>query len=116
MPYGPDTFFLRMAAMSISPRVEDGDALWVDPDELAEMDGRRVLRALCGDWPELVLDAVNETMILGVVVFAGRAVCAGSPTRAAAQDDSRAQRRLLGGVRRLVAVRVGCTWALWCGA
>ena len=28
-----------------------------------------MLRALCGDSPELVLDAGNETMILGVVVF-----------------------------------------------
>ena len=73
MQYGPDTFFLRMADTSTSPRFEDGDFLWVDPDEPAEdgrfvaMDGRRVLRALCGDWPEP--DAGNETMILGVVVF-----------------------------------------------
>ena len=34
----------------------------------------RVLRALAPNWSEMVLDADNETMILGVVVFAGREI------------------------------------------
>ena len=38
---------------------------------MVERDGGRVLRALDGDWPEIVLDRDNETMILGTVVFAG---------------------------------------------
>ena len=72
MEFGPETFFLRMAGASMSPRFEDGDYLWVDPDEPAgagrfvviddpetgertarlmviEADGRRALRALGGD-------------------------------------------------------------------
>ena len=36
--------------------------------------GRRVLRAVSGDWPEILVDADNETGIRGVVVFRGRAV------------------------------------------
>ena len=37
-------------------------------------DGSRILRTLDADVPEVVLDASNETMLQGVVVFRGRAV------------------------------------------
>ena len=37
-------------------------------------DGRRVLRALGGDRPGIVVDADNETDIRGVAVFRGRKV------------------------------------------
>ena len=39
-----------------------------------EEDARRILRALNGNWPERVVNAENETDILGVVVFRGRGV------------------------------------------
>ena len=77
-----------------------GDYLYVDRDEPARAgrfvairdpenvaatarrydveDGRRVLRALTRVKPECVLDAANETMVLGVVVFAGRKVTGAS--------------------------------------
>ena len=74
----------------MSPRLEEGDWLWVDPDEPAEpgrlvaiedpetgertarlmVDGR-VLRAVSGDRPDIVVTRDNETMILGTVVFMG---------------------------------------------
>ena len=90
---GPDAFFLRMGGTSMSPRIEDGEWLLVDPDEPAEPGrfvaiehpdtgeqtarlmveayGRRVLRTLDADGAELTLDRDNETMILGTVVFKG---------------------------------------------
>ena len=96
MKFGPETFVLGMAGASMEPRFLDGDYLYVDPDEpaepgcyvavgggeagattlrlLVEEDGRRVLRALNPGWPEWILVAGNETMILAVVVFAGHAV------------------------------------------
>ena len=89
---------VRMSGASMAPRFLDGDYLYVDPDvpaapgryiavggaEVGEttvrlfvlQQGRRVMRALAAGWPEWTLDADNETMILGVVVFAGRAVWA----------------------------------------
>lgn len=95
MHHGPETFLLRMPDASMAPRIEDGDWLWVDPDEPAEPgrlvaiedpetgqrtarlmfahDSRRALRALTGDAAEIVLDYDNETMILGTVVFRGSA-------------------------------------------
>ena len=96
MHFGRETFLIRMEGHSMTPRFDHGDYLWVDLDEralpgrviaitdpetgeptarlMAEVDGRRVLRALCADWPEIVLDSDNEAMILGVVVFAGSGV------------------------------------------
>lgn len=96
MHFGPDTFIMRMVGASMEPRFRDGDYLYVDPDEPARRgrfvairdpdtreeiarllvveEGRRVLRTLRGDPPEVVLDADNETMILGTVVFGGRNV------------------------------------------
>ena len=96
MYYGRDGFVIRMAGSSMEPFYRDGDFLYVDPDEPAadgrfvgvedaetgertirqyfESEGRRVLRAARGDWPEVVLDRETTTMILGVVVFEGRAV------------------------------------------
>lgn len=90
---GPEWFFLRMRGLSMSPRFEDGEYLCVDPDEpaepgrfvaivdpatgrdtvrlMAERGGRRVLRTLAGDGPDLVLDRDNETMIFGTLVFKG---------------------------------------------
>ena len=90
MSYGAETYFLRMADGSMSPRFEEGDWLWVDPDEPAQpgrlvaiedpetgertarlmVDGR-VLRAVSGDRPDIVVTRDNETMILGTVVFMG---------------------------------------------
>ena len=93
--YGRETFLVRMADDSMSPAPRAGDYAYVDPAEPAEpgrlvaihdgsggttvremvaRSGRRVLRALAPGWPERVLDADNETMIRGVVVFEGRDV------------------------------------------
>ena len=88
---------MRAADDGAAPRVARGDHVWVDPDEPAEpgrlvaawadgeesativrpmvlADGRRVLRALDGASPDIVLDADNETMIRGTVVFVGGGV------------------------------------------
>ena len=47
MQYGPDTFFLHMAGTSMSPRFEDGDFQWVDPDEReASVEVRHELRQI----------------------------------------------------------------------
>ena len=96
MGHGPHTFVMRMAGTSMAPRFRDGDYLYVDPDEpvetgrfvaiddpetsertvrlLVKTDGRRLLRALCCEGPDRILDAGNESMVLGVVVFVGSAV------------------------------------------
>ena len=96
MDFGRETFLLRMAGAAMSPLVEDGDWLFVDPDEPAEpgrlvaiehpetgeatarlmaaADGRRVLGTPHADAREIVLDRDTETMILGTVVFQGRRV------------------------------------------
>ena len=98
--HGQDAFVVRMPDGSMAPEFLEGDYLYVDPDEPARAggcvairdpengvatarrydveDGRRVLRALTRDQPETVLDAVNETMVLGGVVFAGRKVTGAS--------------------------------------
>lgn len=95
MHYGRETFCVRMVGTGMAPRFEDGDWLYVDPDEpaaagrcvaiedpasgertvrlMVAAQGRRVLRALEDGWPEIVLDRDNETMVLGTVVFAGSA-------------------------------------------
>ncbi len=79
---------------AMGPCIARGDFVWVDPDEpavdgsvvlfghgesavvrlLVAEGGRRVLRALGGDRPGIVVDADNETDIRGVVVFSGRKV------------------------------------------
>ena len=89
--YGPETFLARAADGGMAPWIEAGDFVWVDPDEpavdgsvvlfgygpeavvrlLKVEDGRRTLRAVNGDWAEIVVDADNETGIRGVVVFRG---------------------------------------------
>ena len=55
-----------------------GRAAFADRDLLVREyrieDGRRVLRASSGDLPDLMLDADNETMVLGVAVLAGDGV------------------------------------------
>jgi len=76
----------------MEPVFGTGDFLYVDPDVSAEHGryvavrrgtrttvrlfseegGRRVLRTLRPDGVDCVLDATNETMIAGVVVFVGR--------------------------------------------
>ena len=93
--HGPETFVVRLADDSMAPRFRAGDYVYVDPDEsagdgrfvgvrdpatgeetarlLEARDGRRVLRALAPGWPAIPLDADNETMITGTVVFGGRA-------------------------------------------
>ena len=92
--YGPETFGFRVAGNGMAPLFADGDWAYVDPDEpaahgsvvlfgygedavvrlLVVEDGRRALRALSGDWPEIVVDEDNETGIRGVAVFRGRKV------------------------------------------
>ena len=95
MDLGSETLFMRVSGGSMAPRFVDGEFVHVDPAEpardgrfvvvrnpgtreltvrrLVVEDGRRVLRALAPGWPEWVLDAGNETMIRGVVVFKGAA-------------------------------------------
>ena len=80
----------------MEPEFGAGDFVYVDPDEpatagrfvavqprpedavtvrrLATEDGRRVLRTLDPAVPDCPLDAANETMLLGVVVFRGQRV------------------------------------------
>ena len=87
---------VRVFDGSMAPSLRAGDYVYVDPDEPAAdrrfvavwdgeprattvrlyvmEDGRRVLRALNADYPDRVVDAVNETDIRGVVVFRGRKV------------------------------------------
>lgn len=94
--FGPEIFVARLADRAMEPVFLAGDFVTVDLDEPAEPgrfvavregdtdattvrrmvleDGRRVLRAEDPDVPDVVLDASNETMIQGVVVFSGRAV------------------------------------------
>ena len=96
---GAERFTVRAADNSMTPRLRAGDYVRVDPDEpavagrvvlfghgeaavvrlLVEEDGRRVLRALREGYPEVVVDADNETDIRGVVVFSGREVSRGRP-------------------------------------
>ena len=78
----------------MSPRIAAGDHVYVDPDEpavdgsmvlfgygeeavvrqLVVAGGWRVLRALRDGYPEITVDADNETGLRGVVRFAGRGV------------------------------------------
>ena len=96
MHFGAESFIVRLSGHAMEPVFLDGEYLYVDPDEpaepgrhiwvhddgtgestvrlMVEEDGRRVLRALNPGWPEWTLDHDNETMIQGVVVFAGRGV------------------------------------------
>ncbi len=90
--FGPRTFVVRMPDGGMAPQIREGDHMCVDPDEpvgvgrieavrdpetgettawrCEEHDGRRVLRAFAPGVPEVVVD--DGSMILGVVVFAGR--------------------------------------------
>lgn len=93
--FSRETFIARADDDGVAPHVARGDFAWVDPDEPANpgrlvaawsdgpgsatlvrsmllVDGRRVLRAQDDASPDIVLDADNETMIRGTVVFAGR--------------------------------------------
>ena len=91
--YGPETFVARAPDDSMAPRIERGDFVYVDPDEPAvdgsivlfghgeaavlrllvvAEGGRRALRALGEGYPEIVVDADNETGIRGVAVLRGR--------------------------------------------
>lgn len=93
MDFGPDTFVVRVQDdCAMQPAFREGEYVYVDPDEraepgryvavelgaeavavrlLVEAGGRRLLRALDPDEPDLVLDESNETMVLGVAVFKG---------------------------------------------
>ena len=91
--YGPETFVARAADDAMAPGIAPGDYVWVDPDEPAvdgsivlfghgeaavvrllvvAEGGRRLLRALGEGYPEIALDADNETGIRGVAVLRGR--------------------------------------------
>ena len=95
--FGRETFIVRIAEDAMAPRVQVGDYVWIDPDEpmadgrfvavrdparggetvvrlLVEREGRRILRALDERCPERIVDADNETDILGVVVLVGNEV------------------------------------------
>lgn len=95
--FGRDTFIERVGDDALAPRLPEGHYAWIDPDEPARdgrvvavwadgpgsatlarvfhvEDGVRVLRAENPGWPDIVLDGDNETMIRGVVVFAGRGI------------------------------------------
>lgn len=94
---GRRTFALRVAGESMTPRFQDGDLIFVDPDadphngsyvvvrrgdgsgaatfkQLIEEDGRRYLRALNPDWPQRIVEADPDAAICGVVVFLGTAL------------------------------------------
>jgi len=81
----------------MEPRFRDGDLVWIDPDEPAvdgcfvgvwdraedgttairryrQRNGRRTLHTLNPCRLDCVIDAENETIIRGVVVFVGSGV------------------------------------------
>lgn len=96
MQYGRDTFVVRVEDNRMAPRFNEGDFVFVDPDEPAvdgcfvgirhddgramtirrftDEGGRRLLRTMNPDYIECELDAKNETMICGVAVFVVRRV------------------------------------------
>lgn len=94
MHFGPESFVFRLEDASMEPRFAEGDYVYVDPDvpmrpgdcvavrrkgtmtvrQLAEEDGRWVLRTLDRNAVDCVVTRDNETMVCGVVVFAGRRV------------------------------------------
>ena len=94
---GRHTFALRVAGESMTPRFQDGDLIFVDPDaaprnnsyvvvrrgdgsgaatfkQLIEEEGRRYLKALNPDWPGRIVEADPDAAICGVVVFLGAAL------------------------------------------
>ncbi len=89
--YGPQTFALRVRGVSMEPKYQDGDIIFVDPDAQAEhgknivvrlddeheatfkqlvMEGdQKFLRALNPDWPGPKLIPINgNATICGVVI------------------------------------------------
>ncbi len=88
--FGPRTFALRVRGISMEPKYQDGDIIFVDPDAQVEhgknvvvrlddeceatfkqfmVEGnRRYLRALNPAWPNPVLQIDGEATICGVVI------------------------------------------------
>lgn len=89
--YGPQTFALRVRGVSMEPKYQDGDIIFVDPDAQAEhgknvvvrLDdeheatfkqlvvegGQKFLRAINPDWPGPKLIPINgNATICGVVI------------------------------------------------
>lgn len=87
---GPHAFALRVRGVSMEPKYQDGDIIFVDPDAAAEhgknvivrlddaqeatfknlvVEGsRRFLRPLNPDWPEKMIEVNGNATICGVVV------------------------------------------------
>lgn len=87
---GPHAFALRVRGVSMEPKYQDGDIIFVDPDVAAEhgknvivrlddaqeatfknlvVEGsRRFLRPLNPDWPEKMIEVNGNATICGVVV------------------------------------------------
>ncbi len=95
--FGPETFIVRVGDDCMEPRFRDGDFVWIDPDAPAvdgcfvgvwdgvegettairrfqKRNGQRTLCTLNPCRVECVIDAKNETVIRGVVVFVGSGV------------------------------------------
>lgn len=88
--HGPHTFALRVRGMSMSPRYDDGDVIFVDPDvpadhgknvvvrletemeatfkQLVIEDGRKFLKALNPDWTPRIMEISANATICGVVI------------------------------------------------
>ena len=95
MHFGADTFIVRVPDDAMRPAFREGDYVYVDPDEpiasdefvwvrvdattvtvrfYTEEDGIRVLRTFVPDRVECEVDAGNDTMIGGVVVYWGERI------------------------------------------
>ena len=90
------TFVLRVRGISMLPKFEDGDLIFVDPGvpvenghyvvarmndsdeatfkQLVMEDGRQFLKALNPDWPQRIIEITDPTTICGVAVFKGTTV------------------------------------------
>lgn len=95
VPCSEDTFVLRVAGESMEPKFHDGELIYVDPQISPENGryvvvrlggteeavlrqavvegGRMYFKALNPDWPSRIVEAGNDDVVRGVVVFRGNA-------------------------------------------
>jgi SOS-response transcriptional repressor LexA len=88
--HGKHTFALKVRGVSMRPRYEDGDIIFVDPDAAADHgknvvvrlenekeatfkqlvieDGRKFLRALNPEWTPRIMEINERATICGVVI------------------------------------------------
>ena len=91
-PCGPNTFALRVEGISMAPKYQEGDIIYVDPDRAATNgkdivmrlddrnevtfkrlvieDQRSCLKPLNPHWPEQIIQVPDDARIVGVVLGA----------------------------------------------